>query len=246
MTAVLGYHRPESIKEAVQLIQAGGTVLSGGTKLNRNTNPFDEPAPPRDLVDIQDLGLDEMSVEDGVAAVGARVTLQDLHDSNGIPAVVREAARREAPRPTRNASTVGGLVAGRTATSELLATLLAHRAEVVFEAADGQHRVSLAHALDEGIEAGLITEIRFETDGEAAAGRVGRTPSDEPIVATVVRRDSDGTEIVAMSGVAEAPVIVDANSLESLDPPGDFRGSPEYRRHLAAVLIARARREVGS
>ena len=246
MTTVLSYHRPDSIKEAVRLIQAGGTILSGGTKLNRNTNTFEEQPPPRDLVDIQDLGLDQIRTKKSAAVVGARVTLQELHDSEAMPSVIRDAARREAPRPTRNASTIGGLVADRTATSELLAAFLAYRAEVVFEAGDGQHETSLSHALDAGVESGLITEIRFETDGQAAAHRVGRTPSDEPIVAAVVRRDTKSAEVVAASGVAATPVVIDGDALDDLEPPEDFRGSPEYRRHLAAVLVARSREELGS
>jgi CO/xanthine dehydrogenase FAD-binding subunit len=38
--------------------------------------------------------------------------------------------------------------------------------------------------------------------------------------------------------VAERPVLV--TSVEELDPRGDFRGSGEYRRALAAVLASRA------
>ena len=37
----------------------------------------------------------------------------------------------------------------------------------------------------------------------------------------------------------EPKVVIDPNDLNALDPPGDVRGTPEYRRHLAAVLAAR-------
>jgi CO/xanthine dehydrogenase FAD-binding subunit len=44
--------------------------------------------------------------------------------------------------------------------------------------------------------------------------------------------------------VAPTPVLVDDGSIDALDPPGDYRGSAEYRRHLAAVLSARVREEL--
>ena len=43
------------------------------------------------------------------------------------------------------------------------------------------------------------------------------------------------------AGVAAAPVLVPGlAAIARLDPPGDFRGSGEYRRAVAAVLAARA------
>jgi hypothetical protein len=43
---------------------------------------------------------------------------------------------------------------------------------------------------------------------------------------------------VALSGVAKTPILVDAADV--VEPPGDFRGSSEYRRALAEILVARA------
>jgi CO/xanthine dehydrogenase FAD-binding subunit len=42
-----------------------------------------------------------------------------------------------------------------------------------------------------------------------------------------------------MSGVAPTPVVVDAEHLADLEPPGDFRGSSTYRAELAQVLLGR-------
>jgi carbon-monoxide dehydrogenase medium subunit/putative selenate reductase FAD-binding subunit len=49
---------------------------------------------------------------------------------------------------------------------------------------------------------------------------------------------ADGTRRLALAGVAATPVLVDG--ADRLDPPADFRGSSEYRRALAAILMARA------
>jgi CO/xanthine dehydrogenase FAD-binding subunit len=245
MTTVSSYHKPISIDAAVRLIQAGGSIVAGGTKANANTNPLDGPPPPREVVDIQALGLDSISIDgDGVATIGAFVTLQDLSDSDSLPFVVRDASRRAAPRTIRNAATIGGTVASRIPTSELLASLLVHDATVLLRDGDGEHAVSLAGVLADGIGTSLITGVRIDTGGIGAAQRVGRTPSDQPIVAAVGRVDANGDLSVAAAGVAEAPTLVDPDHLEELQPPGDFRGTPEYRLHLASVLVSRVAQEL--
>jgi CO/xanthine dehydrogenase FAD-binding subunit len=48
-----------------------------------------------------------------------------------------------------------------------------------------------------------------------------------------------------MTGVAVTPVLVDRDDLGSLQPPGDFRGSPDYRRQLAGVLTGRVLARLG-
>ena len=47
---------------------------------------------------------------------------------------------------------------------------------------------------------------------------------------------------VALTGVARTPVLVEQG--DELDPIADFRGSSEYRRALAEVLLARAVEEI--
>jgi CO/xanthine dehydrogenase FAD-binding subunit len=45
--------------------------------------------------------------------------------------------------------------------------------------------------------------------------------------------------------VAATPIEANPTApTNDLDPPGDFRGSPAYRTHLAAVLSARALTEM--
>ena len=96
-----------------------------------------------------------------------------------------------------------------------------------------------------------------------ALAYVARTPSDAPIVAAcAVVEAADGRCVrarLALGGVADLPLmateamarladqpltheaIVEAASLAARDltPPGDYRGSSEYRRAMAEVLSAR-------
>ena len=160
-------------------------------------------------------------------------TLDDLANSRDIPEAVREAARRERPSSLRTLSTVGGCIATAELESELLATFLVHRASVRTADSSGASAVPLGDLLaDPDRRANnVITHVEIETGGYAGAARVARTPSDTPIVAAVARRDPEGNVIVAFAGVAETPVL--AESTEELVPPGDFRGSSEYRKSMA-------------
>ncbi len=92
------------------------------------------------------------------------------------------------------------------------------------------------------IRPAIIARVDLSVDGRIATARTARTPGDRPIVAAVARNDGSATR-VAVCGVAATPVLVD--DVDAIDPPGDFRGSASYRKHLASVLIRRVRAEVG-
>lgn len=238
MTAVCGYRRPGSLDEALLLLSWPGTVvIGGGTRLAA------DPAPgPVQVVDLQALGLDRIEpLGGGRVRIGATATLQQIADSAAVPAVVREAARRERPSTLRAQATLGGCVAAREADSELLAALLVH--DAVLSIAGGPGRLALASflAARPPSGAGIIVGLTAATSGAASAARVGRTRADRPIVAAVARAGEDGRRRLALAGVAAAPVLVPGlAAIAGLNPPGDFRGSGEYRRAVAAVLAARA------
>ena len=60
--------------------------------------------------------------------------------------------------------------------------------------------------------------------------------ADRAIVAAFGRATADARWL-ALAGVAPTPLLVHVG--QALDPPGDFRGSAEYRRALAETLLGR-------
>lgn len=116
-------------------------------------------------------------------------------------------------------------------------------------------------------EGALITEVSLPLligPLGAALASVARTPHDRPIVCVVARLElAEGIAAnvrLVLGGVAPLPVrayqaeqllerkalsderIAEAaeRAVDGLDPPGDFRGSAEYRREMASVLARRA------
>lgn len=223
------------------LQRPGAVVLAGGTQLNgRRTGETVE------VVDLQLLDLGGIVPQTGDSLrIGAMTTLQQLVDSEHAPEVVREAARREQPSTLRAQATVGGCIATGHAESELLAALLVHEAVVHLASRVAAETVPLEELLaDLPIGPGrVVTAVTIHTAGAAAAVRTARTPADRAIVAAFARA-TDGGRRIALTGVAPTPILVQAEA--DLDPTGDFRGSSDYRRALAHVLLARAVEEIGS
>lgn len=223
------------MSQALELLERPhAVVLAGGTQLNGSP-----PEEEVELVDLQALHLDRVEPDEGGSLrIGAMATLQQLVDSGHAPDVVREAARREQPSTLRAQATVGGCIATGHAESELLGALLVHEAAVHLESGTGAESLPLETVLaDLPIGAGrVVTGVTIRTTGVAAAARTARTPADRAIVAAFARV-TDGGRALALTGVAPTPILVEPGA--ALDPPGDFRGSGEYRRALAEVLLHR-------
>lgn len=245
MAMIRAYHRPTTLQEALDLLARPGTVpLGGGTVLNGL--PDD---PPEEVVDLQALDLDAISLDGPMLTLGAMATLRDLVDHDATPVLLRDLARREAPNTIRNAATIGGTVAAAGSESGFLAGLLASSAVVAIAGADGTKEVPLADLLaDRSNAGGIIESVRVGLGVEAAFEFTARTPADIPIVLVAGTRSEEGTVILAATGVALTPVVFDLEHVDDLDPSPDFRGSAQYRRHLATISGRRvvSRLEVAS
>ncbi len=147
--------------------------------------------------------------------------------------LLRRAAQGEGPVNLRNAATVGGVVAAAESDSEFYAALLALDAHLVVHEGTRPKTIPLAEWVP---GRGLITEVRLPLAAwRGGAARIARTPSDRPIVAAYAVVDA-GVQRVALCGVAHHPILAGM----ALDPPDDFKGSAEYRRAMAEVVMARA------
>jgi aerobic carbon-monoxide dehydrogenase medium subunit len=231
---IAAYHRPADLDEALSLLaEPNRIVLAGGTVVNADRVPSD-----LEVVDLQALGLDGLAADGDRVRIGAMTTLASLSEADPVPAWIRTIARAEAPSTLRSLATVGGTVASGSGESLLLAALLV--CDALVELAGAEDR-ALVDALESGLPAGsVITAVTIDPGGLASQATTSRTPADKPIVAAVAR-SSNGTTTLALTGVADTPVLVDPTDPGAgLTPPADFRGTTEYRLELARILGIRA------
>jgi len=240
---IIEYHRPLTLDEAIALVaDPHAVILAGGTTVNAEPTSSAAVA-----VDLQSLDLSGIHADGEVVRIGATTRLQDIVDSVEIPTLLRDLARREAPNTIRNAATIGGTIATSDPESQLVTGLLAYGATVSVARDGSTAEHSIDELLDDAslLDGSIITSVSVPTGGTAAADRTARTPMDQTIVMAVAYRGSDGDVRLAVSGVAPVPVIVEPQDLADLDPPSDFRGSTQYRRQLASVLVRRVLATVG-
>jgi CO/xanthine dehydrogenase FAD-binding subunit len=236
MYQVVGYHRPASLPQALHLVALHDRVpIAGGVHLRH-----DGAGTPTEVVDLQAMGLDSVDVESSSARLGAMVRLQAVVGDHRLPAAIRDAAKAEQPSSLRTLATLGGTIATAFGDSLLLAALLAHDSVVrLVSDAEGERSVSLSTLLAEGRRPGeLITDVIVETSGRSTIARTGRTPCDTPIVGVVARRSEAGMAF-GLCGVAETPIRLGSDQLESLQPIDDHRATSTYRSHLVEVLTGR-------
>jgi putative selenate reductase FAD-binding subunit len=243
MITVENYIRPKSIDEALlhlakRDLRTG--VLAGGTELlARKDSVFDL------LVDIQDLGLDQISVAPEAIEIGAFCRIQTLADNLDLPSLIRATAKHEGPNTIRQMGTSGGVIVNADWESELFAALLIYEAKVVWVKKSDSGATQLTNFSREILEGGLVTSIRIAQNGQTSFARVSRTPADKPIVSVVGRRDAQGTIRLAACGVEHRPMLFDLTQISEIDPPGDFRGSSQYRREMLRTLSARVSHDLG-
>ena len=244
--------RVASLEEAVRALEEAGDegkLLAGGQSLIPLMKL--RLASPEVLVDLGRVeGLSYIREDGDQIAIGALTRHAELTRSDVLRrrcAVLAEAAGEVGDPQVRNLGTIGGSLAHADPHGDLPAVAVALDAELVAVGPGGTRTISaeqffqgyLATALE---AAEVLTEVRVPAVDESAYVKFNRRAQDWALVgcAAVVR---NGDERVAWTGVGAAPVSAHGDwrvAAEQLEPSGDLSGSPEYKRHLAAVLAERA------
>ena len=272
--AAFDYVRAGSVDEAVSLLAQHGDeakLLAGGHSLLPLMKL--RLATPSVLVDVGELReLSYVRDAGDHVAIGALTRHHDLEASDLLASeapLLRHAAGQVGDPQVRHRGTIGGSLAHGDPASDLPAVLLALRATLVVAGPGGASRevavddfftgfLETALAPDE-----LLTEIRVPKAGGAGWSfqKFQRRAQDWAVVgvACVRSNGSAGVGLVNMGSVPLRAAAVEAAvgsgasaadaaavAAEGTAPASDLNATPEFRRHLAQVLVRRALEEAAA
>jgi carbon-monoxide dehydrogenase medium subunit len=265
--AAFEYHAPATVNEAVSLLAELGDaakVLAGGQSLvpilNLRLSSFDHLV---DVGRIDELRGIERSEKGEVVRIGAMTTQATIERSTDVP-LLAAATPYIGHFQIRNRGTIGGSIAHADPAAEYPAVALALDAEVELRSARGTRTVA-ARDFFEGFwttavrEDELLTSITFPVwDGVCGfvLEELARRHGDFALAGACVAV-GDYRCAISLFGLGPTPIRATAAEAAALggasaeeigriavadlaDIPSDIHGSAEYRRHVAAVMVARA------
>lgn len=265
--AAFEYARASSVDEATKLLGKYGEdakVLAGGHSLIPLMRL--RLAQPKALVDINGIkALDHIEVKGSKVHIGAltrHVTIQNSSVIKEKLPILAEVASEVGDNQVRNMGTMGGVIAHADAAGDYPTIALILDAEIVtnkrtIPAKDFfQDLFTTPLGADE-----LVTEVVFPVaDGPHKYIKFRRRLFDWAIVGAAAQKMNGGWRI-GLTNVGPTPVrakaVEDAlqkgakaeeaaqHASDGLNPSGDLRASPEYKKHLSRVLVKRAIEQAG-
>jgi carbon-monoxide dehydrogenase medium subunit len=270
--AAFDYRRATSVDDAIGLLSRHGEdakLLAGGHSLLPLMKL--RLAAPAILIDIGRLAdLSYVRDQGDRVAIGALTRHRDLeiNDTLGAHApLLAHVAGQVGDPQVRHRGTIGGSIAHGDPASDLPAACLALDATFTVVGPEGSRAIPATGFFQGFLETDLrpdevLTEISVpKMDGAGwSFQKFNRRAQDWAIVGVAaVTGARPGIALVNMgpvplrAGAVEAalaggasPTEAAAHAADGLEPPEDLNASPEYRRHLAQVLVRRALEEAAA
>jgi carbon-monoxide dehydrogenase medium subunit len=203
ITAPFDYEAPESVEEAVRMLQENGEdakLLAGGHSLLPLMKL--RLATPTVLVDLRRIpGLHGIQQENGGWRIGSMTRHADLQDRTELGVVAR-AASLIADQQVRNRGTIGGSLAHGDPASDLPGVLLALEGSVTALGSSGERAIAAADLFQDYLTTSLahdevITDVRLPALDGYGFGyqKFTRRAEDWAMVGVcaLVSRAADGT-----------------------------------------------------
>ena len=255
MRVIREYKRVESLEEAWQLNQKkSNRVLGGMVWLKMGKMQIGT------AIDLSGLGLGTIEETEEEFRIGCMVTLRDLELAPGLHAytdgAVRESVRHIVGVQFRNLATVGGSIYGRYGFSDVLTMFLAMDSYVeLYKGGVIPLKEYAKMPYDRDILVRLIVKKEKAVFDYQS---VRNSQTDFPVLTCAVAGTENGYRfsIGARPGKAVLFELTDADIREAdvenvaeyaakcvkeqFETGSNTRGSAEYRKHLAGVLVKRA------
>ena len=265
--AAFDYVRAESGEHAIAQLSEHGDdakLLAGGMSLIPLMKlRLATPAVVVDLGRVRDLSY--IRDAGNHIAIGA-LTRHRAVETDDLLArecgVTRAVAAQVGDNQVRHRGTIGGSVAHGDPASDLPAALLALDATFVAQGPGGTREIAASDFFHGFLETALapdelLTEIRVPKSGPNgfAFEKFNRRAQDFATVGVVAARTNGATRVglinmgstpLRATAVEQAlaqgasPADAAAHAAEGTEPSSDLNATPEYREHLARVLVRRA------
>jgi carbon-monoxide dehydrogenase medium subunit len=255
------YHRPETRAAVDRLLAELGDeakILAGGQSLIPILNM--RLSSPGHLVDINRLSGEscEPVADDGAVRFGPLVRQAAAERwpelATRAPAIAQALAFTAHPA-IRSRGTVVGSVAHADPSAEIPATVMALDGQVRCRSADGTRTIRAREFFVDALETALrptewVEEVTVPAASPGtgyAVEEVARRHGDYAICGVVAVARRGGSVTLVHFGIGPVPLVTELEDVAGL--PGaladaefatDLHGTADYRRHLAAVLGARA------
>ena len=174
--------------------------------------------------------------KDGKVYIGALCTLQDVIESEIVPAFIREAAGFCASFAKRSSATVGGNLGLRRSDSYLAAALTAADATLKSITPHGEQDKPVGEYLQSDCKR-LIEYVVVDKDRTGSVKRFGNTSSSH---ATLIAAESGGIYALSVqgSGLVYGTTPDIAEQVTYVD---DLTGSAAYKKYLAGIVFTLGR-----
>lgn len=228
------YH-PKTPQEAVDLRKEHADTavyLAGGTDDLR----LGGAAGGKDLIDITGFDFNTITEKDGKICIGALCTLQDVIESDLVPAFIKEAAAFCASFAKRNSATVGGNIGLRRSDSYMAAALTAADAVLKTVTPHGEEDKAIGEYLQSDCMR-LIEYIVIDKDRTGWVRRFGNTSSSH---AALIAAVSGGRYALSASG-SELAYGTAADLADHMSFVDDMTGSAAYKKYLASTVFTLGR-----
>lgn len=225
-------HRPKDAKEATALRHsiANSAYLAGGTEVLRLGSSVESSA---ELIDINNLGFNDIYAKDGKLYIGSGVTFQDLKDSPIVPDFIRESAGFCTSFQRRNAATIGGNIATKRSDSYLLPSLLSANATLLIECEKGEVEKTLLEYIGKSDCKAVIKYIIIPEGRKGWARRISRSSSSH---STLIASHSEDLYSLSVSG-SKVAVGTSPDIYKDILYVDDLEGSADYKRYLSSVIF---------
>ena len=247
MLEIKEYVKVESLEQAFELNQKRTNQIIGGMLWMKMGDHRIQTA-----IDLSGLGLDTIEEDETQFSIGCMTSLRQLELHEGLnqwsDGAVRESVRHIVGVQFRNLATVGGSLFGRFGFSDVLTMFLVLDAQV--ELYKGGI-VPLSEYAERPKDRDILVRIivpKKNAKFNYQSVRISQT--DIPVLTCASVKDENGYRFAIGARPARAQIYaqpVDRTAEQmaevvraEIKTGSSLRGSAEYRRHLAGVLVRRA------